>query len=547
MALSAGIGSLATEAQAVVTFGGTGYNSSAAPGNVGNYEGIFDTGYTGTPITSNMMITASHVFPGPNATFVYNNGTTTATTYNVQVVATMDDLALWEITPNQTATFTLTAPIYTGNSESGSTIVDVGRGYQRGPATTGGWLWGGGQGPLSWGTNTVSAVATDSQLGTNGSLGGDFLQYDFTNQSTSDPGYNPNEAMVTPFDSGGGVFINVNGQYQLAGVNSFTAARISSGSTNYAYDVTDALGNQIGATLYNTSGYYYDAYGTAQPITTATPESSFATRVSSKQNFIGLADGSISAGAALSNPISNDGMFTVYGNITTGDITGDGIVEVGGSGVTAKLQIAPNSGTSEIAGFSIMSNSTLDITNNRIIIDGATNPSTEGWLLKCLASGYNGGLWNGPGIDSSMAAASGGVYGVGFADANDPNVPGLTSGQVEVAYTLVGDTNMDGVVNGIDFSTLAANFNQAVPQGWEDGDFNYDGRVNGTDFLMMAQNFNQGHLNGGDWPAIEAFAAANGISLADVPEPLASGPLAIVSLCLMAPRMLRRRQNPAVC
>jgi len=189
----------------------------------------------------------------------------------------------------------------------------------------------------------------------------------------------------------------------------------------------------------------------------------------------------------------------------------------------------------------------VDITNNRIIIDGATNSSTEAWLLKCLASGYNGGLWNGPGIDSSTAAASGGVYGVGFADANDPNIPGLTSGQVEVAYTLVGDANMDGVVNGIDFSILAANFNHAVSQGWEDGDFNYDGRVNGTDFLMMTQNFNKGSLNGGDWPAIEAFAAANGISLADVPEPLASGPLALISLCLMAPRMLRPRQNSAVC
>jgi hypothetical protein len=193
-----------------------------------------------------------------------------------------------------------------------------------------------------------------------------------------------------------------------------------------------------------------------------------------------------------------------------------------------------------------MSNSTLDITNNRIIIDGATNPSTEGWLLKCLASGYNGGLWNGPGIDSSMAAASGGVYGVGFADANDPGVPGLTSGQVEVAYTLVGDANMDGVVNSIDFSILATNFNQAVSQGWEDGDFNYDGRVNGADFLMMVQNFNKGSLNGGNWPAIEAFAAANGISLADVPEPSTLASLVVFSLCLMAPRMLRPKQNSAL-
>ena len=187
---------------------------------------------------------------------------------------------------------------------------------------TGGWAWGGSQGPLSWGTNTVSAIPTDAQVGTGGSLGGDFLQYDFNNQSVSSPGYNPNEAIVTPFDSGGGVFINVNGQYQLAGVNSFVGARIFDGVNNYAYDVTDSGGNEIGATLYNTSGYYYDYYGIPELITTPTPESSFATRVSSKQNFVGLADGTISAANAVANPIGDDGLFVDYSNMTTGDITG---------------------------------------------------------------------------------------------------------------------------------------------------------------------------------------------------------------------------------
>ena len=125
-----GVGPLAADAGAVVTFGGTGTNTGAAPGNVGNYEGQFDNGFAATPISSNMIITAAHVFPGPTTTFVYNNGTTTATTYTVQVVATLDDLAVWQIAPNQTATFSLTAPIYTGNSELQSTIVDVGRGYR---------------------------------------------------------------------------------------------------------------------------------------------------------------------------------------------------------------------------------------------------------------------------------------------------------------------------------------------------------------------------------------------------------------------------------
>ena len=493
-----------------------------------------------------MMITAAHVFPGPTATFVYDNGTTTATTYSVQVVATLDDLAVWEIAPNQTATFTLTAPIYTGSSELGSTIVDLGRGYQRGAAVTGGWQWGGGQGPLSWGTNTVSAIPTDAQLGTSSSMGGDFLQFDFDDQSASLPGYNPNEAMVTPYDSGGGVFIDVGGQYQLAGVNSLLGARITNGTTDYAYEVTDSSGNQIGASLYNTSGYYYDSYGVDLPITTATPESSFATRISSKQGFIGEADGTISASAAAWNPISNDGLFVVYQNMTTGNISGGGTVELGGSDQKVTLQLAPNSGTSEVSGLSIMSGSTLDVTNNCIIIDGGANTLTEKWLMKCLASGYDGGLWNGPGIDSSMAAASSGVYGVGFADGNDPSVSGLTGGQAEIGYALYGDCNMDGVVNGIDFMTMATNYNQAVTQGWEDGDFTYSGSVNGTDFLLLVQNFDK--ASSADWKALDAFAAANSISLTDdVPEPSSLTPLLLFSFCAIARWARHRTPTPAIC
>jgi hypothetical protein len=542
LALCAGVGPLAPAAKAVVTFGGAGYNSSAAPGNVDAFEGIFDGGYTGTPISSNMLVTAAHLFPGPTTTFIYDNGTTTATTYNVQVVATLDDLAVWEIAPNQTATFSLTAPIYTGNSELGSTVVDVGRGYQRGAAIPGGWSYGGGQGVLSWGTNTISAVATDTQLGTNGSLGGNFLQFDFDNESTSSPTYNPNEAMLTPFDSGGGAFIDVNGQYQLAGINSFTAARIQNGSSDFAYTVTDSTGmNPVAGTLDDTSSYYYNYFGAALPILTHTPESSFVTQVSSKQNFIGEADGTVSSTADASQPINNDGLFVAYSNMTTGDITGNGSVEVG-SGTTAKLTIAPNSGTSEVGGLSISPNSSLDLTNNRIIIDGGDNPSTEAWLLKCLASGYNGGQWNGPGIDSSMAAASSGAYGLGLADANDSSVAGLSKGQVEIAYTLVGDANMDGVVNGIDFLIMATHFNMLAPQGWEDGDFNYDGTVNASDFLLLAQNYNKASPY--DWAALNAFAEANGISLVAVPEPTALIPLTTFSLLVMARRQAHRLQKP---
>lgn len=543
IALCVGVGPLSQNAGAVETFGGSGYNTGAAPGNVQEYEGMFNGGYTATPITSNTILTASHLLPGPTTTFVYDNGTSTATTYAVQVVATLDDLAVLEIAPNQTGSFSLTAPIYTGSSEAGSTIVDLGRGYSRGGAITGGWAWGGGQGTLSWGTNTVASVDTDSQVGTSGSLGGDFLQFDFDNESTSSPTYNPNEAVLTPFDSGGGAFIDVNGQYQLAGINTFTGVRIASGLTDYSYPIMTPDGStSVSGVLYNTAGYTYSFFGTTSTITTPTPESSFATQISSKQNFIGLADGTIPAAYAAYAPINNDGLLTIYSNLTTGAFTGNGSLQVGAPGATATLQLAPNSGDTVLSGFSIMSNSTLDVTNDRIIINNGANPGAEAWDIKMLASGCNGGQWNGPGIDSSLAAESGGSYGVGFAEATDPNVSGLAPGQVEIAYALEGDANMDGVVNGADFTIVAANFNQAVSLGWEDGDFNYTGRVNATDLLRVLENFNQGSLNQ-DWTAMSDFAVANDINIPQngVPEP---STLAALTICSVIGFKRPRRQNP---
>jgi len=67
---------------------------------------------------------------------------------------------------------------------------------------------------------------------------------------------------------------------------------------------------------------------------------------------------------------------------------------------------------------------------------------------------------------STSAQANSASYGIGYADAADPGNPaGLASGQIEIMYTLLGDANLDGAVNGTDFAILAANFNQAV-SGW---------------------------------------------------------------------------------
>jgi hypothetical protein len=105
-----------------------------------------------------------------------------------------------------------------------------------------------------------------------------------------------------------------------------------------------------------------------------------------------------------------------------------------------------------------------------------------------LKSGYNGGAWNGAGIYSSAAALpANSHYGIGYADGEGGVVAGLTSGQIELKYTLLGDMFLTGTVTGSDFTTLIGKLGKAV-SGWDQGDFLYTGAVTGSDFTALIGN-----------------------------------------------------------
>jgi hypothetical protein len=177
-----------------------------------------------------------------------------------------------------------------------------------------------------------------------------------------------------------------------------------------------------------------------------------------------------------------------------------------------------------------------------MFINYGSGPDPISSIAAMIQSGYNGGNWRGAGIISSDANMS---YGLGYADYADPGNPaGLSSGQIEIMYTLYGDANLDGKVNGTDFNLMATNFNQAVTNGWDKGDFNYDNKVNGNDFVLLAANFNQfasqSDVSAADVAALDNFAAANGISLENVPEPAS---LAIIALAGSQTFRRRRRKS----
>jgi arabinogalactan endo-1,4-beta-galactosidase len=183
---------------------------------------------------------------------------------------------------------------------------------------------------------------------------------------------------------------------------------------------------------------------------------------------------------------------------------------------------------------SLNNNGTLDVQNNELLINyGSSDPIAS--VRAELLAGFNNGTWNGSsGIVSSVAAVNAN-YGLGWADGADGVVAGLSSGQIEVKYTLLGDANLDGVVNGSDFSILAANFGTGATN-WDQGNFLYASSVNGSDFSALAANFGLGaNVTAADVAALDAFAAANGL-LADVPEPGMMGLLAAAGMAGLARR-----------
>ena len=108
---------------------------------------------------------------------------------------------------------------------------------------------------------------------------------------------------------------------------------------------------------------------------------------------------------------------------------------------------------------------TINVQHSDLIITDTTQYTT---VKAAIASGYNGGAWNGPGINSSSAAAqnaNGSAYGIGYAQASSIGVshPSMASPSPTTpcwsSTPLIGDTNLKGSVGLQDYTTVVGNFN----------------------------------------------------------------------------------------
>jgi autotransporter-associated beta strand protein len=245
--------------------------------------------------------------------------------------------------------------------------------------------------------------------------------------------------------------------------------------------------------------------------------------------------------------VVNNGNLVVNGNATLGSLNGTGTLALSPASGATTVTLANNSGLATLGGLTIAANSSLDITNNHFILSylPGTQAAVDASVRSYIISGRNGGAWNGAtGIKSSVAALpANSHYAIGYADGADHVVAGLSSGQIEVKYTLLGDADLDGSVTGSDFTALVGNLGKSG-RVWDQGDFDYDGSVTGSDFTDLVGNLGKSAsgadvvLPAADYAAIDAFAAANGL-MADVPEPASAGILLATGIGFMA----RRRRS----
>jgi hypothetical protein len=260
--------------------------------------------------------------------------------------------------------------------------------------------------------------------------------------------------------------------------------------------------------------------------------------------IVALSGGSLTASSTLVGTfgglgtISQNGSLTVssLGTLTIGP-TGTLVLSAGTmdvktiksagllniTGGTLAITNAGSLGAGSITSINISGPGVLDVGSSGIVIEYGNGPSPVGDLSfahtarnypansiqRYAQTGINGLNWNGTGIISSFAENDpNGLTAVGIVDENDLGIyptdytkadggSGTWMGQpindtnnVLVRMTYYGDGNLDGVVNRFDVSALAQGYSGLAGYvGWSDGDYNYDGQINKNDVSLLAQSY----------------------------------------------------------
>lgn len=227
-------------------------------------------GCVGTPIAPHWFLTAKHVGGKVGDVFRFAGEAW-------PVTAIFDDPASDLRLAQVCGELPSFAPLYEGADEVGQTAVVFGRGLSRGSRVTltnaaeevelRGWRWKSGTSALRWGLNRIEdTVPYETEPGT-------------LLRATFDPDGGPAEAMWAGGDSGGGMFLQREGRWELAGV-----AYGVDGPFRYTADGAD-----VNAALFDTRGFF-ERGGFGWTLITAKgaprPAALYASRIGARRDWI---------------------------------------------------------------------------------------------------------------------------------------------------------------------------------------------------------------------------------------------------------------------
>ena len=170
----------------------------------------------------------------------------------------------------------------------------------------------------------------------------------------------------------------------------------------------------------------------------------------------------------------------------------------------------------KLNGLAIDSTATLDLGDNAMIVHyvPAQEATEKSLFNSLLTSGYAGGAWNGPGIDSSAAANDPSHNtALGWFDQNDLGVVSVNGdsadfadgNEIVVKDTVYGDTDLSGKLDSTDSANMSLG-QRGGGSGWGFGDFNYDGTTAGSADYQIFNAHLPVSLTGGRGEWREGFA-----------------------------------------
>ena len=212
------------------------------------------------------------------------------------------------------------------------------------------------------------------------------------------------------------------------------------------------------------------------------------------------------SGAPSGTGAKHIGNLTGTGSTTLEDatvLTANRVVQSGvtlnGSGTLIVSKGATNNSAAKVStiGALTVGSGVLDVGNSDLVLTATPLATVKAYVNSAATA--DGAFTGNSGITSSVAAAifadgsqmhkTGLGYGVASSvGISSVDTTGVNPTDVIVKYTLIGDTNMDGKVNALDFNAIATTFGQSGTS-WTTGDVTYDGSTDTSDFTAMAQNF----------------------------------------------------------